>query len=147
MEMKEAEKLFRKGLDALAQGDTVSALAAFEKTTRIDDNPVYASYLAFCVAKERGQFQLAVTICEKSIAREPKNAVHYLNLGKIYLLGNKKADAIRTFRDGLQYGENQEIIDELARHGTRKPPVFPFLSRGNFLNKYTGIILKKLGLR
>lgn len=143
----EAEKLFTKGLEALNQGDTLSALACFEKATSIENSPIICSYLAFCVAKERGQFSRAILLCEEAITKEPKNSAHYLNLGRIYLLINKKADAINIFRIGLSYEENQQIVAELNKLGTRKPPLIPFLKRKNPINKYLGIILKKLGLR
>lgn len=147
MPENEGEKLFASGLKALDQGDTLSALALFEKAMQKEDKPEYCSYLALCIAKERGQFQLAVTLCEKAKAREPHNPVHYLNLGKLYLYAGKRADAIRAFREGLSREKDQGIIDELNKLGTRKPPVIPFLKRSNPVNRLLGIILKRMGLR
>ena len=147
MPQTEAEKLFTGGLSALAKDDTLAALALFEKAVQKDDRPAYCSYLALCIAKERGQFQLAVTLCEKAKAREPQASVHYLNLGRVYLSGGKKDDAIRAFREGLSLEKNQEIIDELNRLGIRKPPAISFLKRSNPVNRFLGTILKKLGLR
>lgn len=143
----EGDKLFSSGLRALEQGDTLSALAFFEKATQKEDKPVYSSYLALCIARERGQYQLAVTLCEKAKAREPLNPVHYLNLGKVYLQAGKKEDAIRTFREGLSRERDQGIIDELDKLGTRKPPVIPFLKRSSPVNRFLGIMLKRIGLR
>ncbi len=147
MASTEGEKLFNKGSNALARGDTLAALAYFERAVQIEDCPLYSSHLAFCIAKERGQYQLAVTLCEKAIAKEPKSSVHRLNLGRIYFIAQKRSDAIRTFREGLQYERNQHIIDELEKLGTRKPPFIPFLKRENFINKYLGIFLRRIGLR
>lgn len=143
----EAEKLFSNGLRNLSQGDTLGALSLFEKAVQKEDKPVYGSYLALCIAKERGQFQLAVTLCEKAKAREPQNPVHHLNLGRIYLAAGKKAHAIRSFREGLGRANDPQIIEELNRLGTRKPPVIPFLKRSNPVNKFLGRTLTKLGLR
>lgn len=143
----ESEKFFTSGLKALAQEDTLAALALFEKAVQRDEKPAYCSYLALCIAKERGQFQLAVTLCEKAKAREPQNPVHYLNLGKVYLYAGKTDDAIRTFREGLSREKDQKIIDELNKLGTRKPPVISFLKRSNPVNRFLGTTLKKLGLR
>ncbi len=141
------EKLFADGLKALVEGDTRSALSFFERAIEMDDRPAYCSYLAVCIAKEQRHFQLAFTLCEKARAREPENPVHYLNLGKIYLLAGKKADAIRTFKEGLVLGGNPDITEELNKLGVRKRPLFPSLGRGNPLNKGFGILLKKMGLR
>ncbi len=143
----EAEKFFANGLKALDQGDTLAALAFFEKAVQKEDKPAYCCYLALCIAKERGQFQHAVTLCEKAKARDPQNPIHYLNLGRIYLFAGKKTDAIRAFREGLGRDNDPEIIDELNKLGTRKPPIIPFLKRSNPINKFLGIILKRLGLR
>ncbi|MEW6002307.1 MAG: tetratricopeptide repeat protein [Nitrospirota bacterium] len=145
--MQSAEQIFSDGVKALIQGDTLSALVYFEKAIQIENSPINCSYLAYCVARERGQFQKAISLGEDAIRREPRNSIHYLNLGRVYLLADRKAEAIDIFRSGLGQEGNQMIIDELNRLGTRKPPVIPFLKRSNTINKYLGIILKKLGLR
>jgi len=145
--MTESDELFAQGLEALARDDTLSALSFFERAVQKEDRPIFSSFLALCIVKERGQFQLAVTLCEKARAREPHNTVHYLNLGRIYLIAGKKNAAIWTFREGLEYEHNKEIIDELENLGTRRPPLVSSLKRNNPVNKYLGIILKRVGLR
>jgi len=147
MAVSDAEKLFSKGLKALEQGNTVSALACFEKAAQIEDTPRYRSYLAYCIAKERGQHKLSVSLCEEAIAREPAHAGHYLNLGKIYLISKKKTEAIKAFREGMSHEADPRIIAELDRMGIRKSPPIPFLNRNNPINKYLGIVLRKVGLR
>jgi tetratricopeptide (TPR) repeat protein len=119
----------------------------FEKAVQIKETPVYISYFAFCIAKERGQVRKAISLCEEAIKREPDNPVHYFNLGKVYLHAGDKEAAINAFRAGLKYETNQQIIDELNKLQTRRPPVIPFLERNNPINKYLGIILSRLGLR
>jgi tetratricopeptide (TPR) repeat protein len=142
-----AEKEFLKGLKALQEGDSLAALVCFEKAAGLDARPVYFSYLGFCVAKERGQVQKGMLFCKEALEREPENTVHYLNLGRIYLVAGNKQEAIGVFRKGLAYGTNQEIIGLLDSIGTRKPPTIGSLSRDNFINKYLGKLLGKLGLR
>jgi tetratricopeptide (TPR) repeat protein len=139
----EVEGFFTKGLEALAEGNTLSALSYLEKAINIDNSPVISSHYAFCIAKARGQVSKAVSLCEEAIKKEPKNSLHYLNLGRIYLITNNKEDAIKTFREGLNYEANQQIIDELNRLGPRKSPIIPFLKRSNLINKYLGITLRK----
>ncbi len=143
----EAEKLFTKGLYAFNQGRTLTALALFEKAITIKSNPLYLSHLAVCIAKERGQVRKAISICKETIKQEPQNSFHYLNLGRIYLLAGNKPEAARAFRDGLNYEANQQIINELNKLVARKPPVFPFLKRESFINKYAGLVLTTLRLR
>jgi tetratricopeptide (TPR) repeat protein len=147
MAVSDAEKLFSRGLDALDQGNTVSALSFFEKASQMEDNPRYRSYLAYCVAKERGQHKLSVSLCEEAIAQEPAHAGHYLNLGRIYLISGKRAEALKAFREGMSHEADPRIIAELDRMGSRKSPPISFLNRNNPLNKYLGIVLRKVRLR
>ncbi|MEW5745152.1 MAG: tetratricopeptide repeat protein [Nitrospirota bacterium] len=147
MHDQKAEALFTKGLNELHQGHTLAALASFERALQIEDNPDYYSYLAYCVAKERGQIRKAISLCEEAIQKSPHNPVHYLNLGRVYLHAQNKEYAVVIFREGLKYEKSQEIIDELNRLHTRKPPVLPFLPRDNPFNKYLGIVLRILRIR
>ena len=143
----ETKNLFDKGIKTLTEGNILSALSYFEKASKIEENPLISSYLAFCIAKERGQVQKAISLCNDAIKEDPENSFHYLNLGKIYLLEKKKEEAVNIFRQGLHYEENQQIVDELNKLGTRKPLIIPFLKRSNVINKYLGINLIRLKLR
>ena len=101
-----------------------------------------------CVAYERGKIKDAISLCERALQVESQNVEIYLNLGKVYLRAGLKIKAVETFRRGLKIdSENPEIIAELQLLGIRKKPVIPSLPRDNFLNKYLGIILSRLGLR
>jgi len=75
-----------KGVEALDQDNTLSALFYFEKALDIEDSPIISSYFAFCIAKERGQLSKAISLCEEAIKKDPESSIHYLNLGRIYLL-------------------------------------------------------------
>lgn len=146
--MSEADNLTAKGIEAINNGDLVSALAIFEKATHLNDSLTNRSYLAFCMAKERGQLKKATAMCDEALLEESDNPVHYLNRGRIYILAGQKVEAMRLFREGLARDEkNKEIAAEIVNLGMRKPPVLPVLNRKNPLNKYLGIVLTKLGLR
>jgi len=142
-----ADELFEKGLAFLKDGNLLSALACFEKAYTFKKTPELQSYLGFCIAEERGKITEALALCNEALAREPENPAHYLNLGRIYLNAGKRLDAIDTFRKGLSFGDNQEIKQILDSLGIRRKPVFSFLPRKNFLNKYTGLIIHRLKLR
>jgi len=144
---REAERHYEKAIEVFTAGNIPSALYHFEKAFNIEDSPLVRSYYAFCIAKERGQFSKAISLCSEAIKKEPQNSLIYLNLGRICRLSKKKEDAVKIFREGLKFEVNQQIIDELTKLGIRKRPVIPFLNRRNPLNKYLGIILHKLRLR
>ncbi len=143
----ELQELVARGMKAANSGRTAAALECFERAVKLQSTPVNWSYLAFCVARERQQFEHATRLCEEAVRREPRSSVLYLNLGKVYLLSGRKDDAIRTFRQGLLYERNTLIESELRRLGLRKPPVLNFLAREHPVNKYLGIMLKKLKIR
>jgi len=143
----EAEKEYTKGLKALLDGNTPAAMVCFEKAALISPRPVYLSSLGYCIAKERGQVQKGMLLCSEAMESEPGNTVHYLNLGKIYLVAGNRQEAIRIFRNGLGHGPDKEITAQLDAIGTRSSVLFSSLSRSNPLNRYLGLILRKLGIR
>ena len=144
---QEVKNLFDQGVKTLNEGNILAALSHFEKASIIEKNPMINSFLAFCIARERGQVQKAISLCKDAINEDTGNSFHYLNLGKIYLLEKKKEEAVNIFRQGLHHEENQQIVDELNKLGTRKTLIIPFLKRSNFINKYLGIISSRLKLR
>ncbi len=147
MSFDENGELFDKGVRAADKGNWLAALACFEKVVQSGGNPASLSYFAVCIARERGQFNKAETLCRDAIEQEPANTLHYLNMGRVFLFQGRKTDAILIFREGLGQGIDQRIVDELNRLGTRKKPILPFLKRDNPINKFLGIVFTRLGLR
>lgn len=143
----EAEQLCAEGIKAIDGGNVLIALVYFEKAANLDQTPVICSYLGYCLARERGMVKKGLSMIDEAIYAEPRNPVHYLNLGKTLILTSQKDKAIATFREGLRYGKSRQIVQELEKLGVRKEPVLSFLSRDHPINKYLGIILSRLGLR
>jgi tetratricopeptide (TPR) repeat protein len=139
--------LIRKGLAELERNNTMLALIHFEDAAKLDNSPLVRSHLAFCLAREHRQMQKAAALCTEALQEEPGNPVHYLNLGRIYLLAGQKNRAIQTWRRGLKFGRNPQIAAELRNLGRRKPPVLKSLGREHPLNKQLGLLLQKIGLR
>lgn len=142
-----ADELFSNGLRLLGEANILGALACFEKAHIHEKSPIIQSYLAYCIAMERGQISDALNLCRVAIEAEPHNPEHYLNLARVYLKAKRKDEAIAALRKGLSFGDNREIRVLLERLGLRKKPVFSFLPRNSFLNKYLGLILRQLRLR
>ncbi len=142
-----AAKDFERALKELEQGNTLAALACMENALSIWDDPRWYSRLGFCVAKERGLVTQALQLCRTALEHEVENPIHYLYLGKVHLIAGNTVEALQAFRQGMAQGGDPEIERLLNEVGTRKPPVLPFLPRENWLNKYLGILLRRLGLR
>jgi tetratricopeptide (TPR) repeat protein len=147
MPNNQAAEIYEKGLLALSHGYEHLALVCFDNAANLEKAPLYCSYLAFCLAKARGQYCEAIALCGEALEAESSKAVHYVNLARIYVLACQREKALETLRQGLQYQYNDEIFRELESLGMRGKLIFPFLKRANPLNKYCGILLKKLGFR
>jgi Flp pilus assembly protein TadD len=143
----EFRQLVEQGAAAAERGNTLDALFHLESAARIGSTPRLASYLGYCLARERGQFQEAADLCLEALKLEPAQAVHYLNLGRVYLAAGKKTVAIRTLRKGLKFGKSRLIIQELKKLGIRKEPVVASLPRNHPVNKHLGLLFKRLGVR
>jgi len=142
-----AAKEFALGVAALAADDTLTALRHLERALNLDDHHGWHSYLGYCIARERGQHRQGRELCLSSLAAEPDRPAHYCNLGRVQLLSGDKEDALRVLREGMAKGGSPEIARLLDTLGTRNPPVIPSLARTNPLNRYLGLLLKRLGLR
>lgn len=105
------------------------------------------SLMGYCVVSDAGQIKQGVAMCERAIANDPLNCDHYLNLGRIHLLGNDRRSAIQTFQKGLQIREDPRIIKELRLLGVRRPPFISTLPREHFLNVITGKVRHFLAKR
>ena len=139
--------MLQKGERALLGGETLVALLQFETIHAIKPTPSVKSKLAFCLAKERSQYQRAMSLCREALQMEPDNPDHYYQLSRIHLLTGQKRKAIRALRKGLKFKSHQPIIDELIRLGARQGPVFSSYPREHILNRSAGILLTKIGLR
>ena len=147
MSKSEADILFAKGLEAIKHDHLYLARTCLEQALELERRPEICSYLALCRAKTRGQFSDSIALAREAVAATPDNSVFYMNLGRIYLLAGDKNNALATYRKGMQFEKNREILQELELHGNRKPPLFPALERSHPLNKLVGIILSRLGFR
>lgn len=142
-----ARQEFAKGLTALQHNHLYLALNCFEQAMLLERTPECCSYMAYCIAKARNNYDEATMLAREALAKEPTNSLHYLHLGRILLMARKRQEALEVYRNGIPYDSSGDIIIELERLGRRSPPVFSRLHRDHPLNKYSGLALSRLGLR
>lgn len=147
MSSQEFAQLVKKGITASNQGNTLDALFHFENAGRLGSTPSLNSYMGYCLARERQEFKQGIALCRQALANEPEQAVHYLNLGRVFLETGKQQLAVEAFRHGLKRERHHLIVEELKKLSTMKPPVVPFLSHTHPVNKYLGQLLNHLRLR
>jgi tetratricopeptide (TPR) repeat protein len=151
---KVKSEYFEEARKFLKKGDGKSALHVITKA--LDDfplDPFFLSYYGCLVAIVKHNYKEGVKICRSAITRLDKTVpfgteffypVFYLNLGRAYLSGNRKVEAIKAFHRGLKNDpKNQELLEELNIMGTRKKPAVRFLHRSNPINKYIGLLLSR----
>ncbi len=136
--------LVRQGLTALENENTLLALTCFEKVASHWETAVVLSCLGYCLARERSDLDKALALCKNALSQEPANPLHYLNMGRIYLLAQQKHLAVFAFNRGLEFGRHPVIMKEIDKLGRRRPPIFPFLGRKHALNRFLGYLRDKM---
>lgn len=145
--MKNYDEQLRNAIQAAEKGAYSEATIGLTQIAEHVPSPTVNSYMAYCQACSGGSLLDALDSCRESINRERHNPVHYLLLGRIYMLGRKRYKAITTFQTGLKFGPNRQIVNELKRLGRRQPPVVKKLDRNHPLNRFLGKTFSKAGLR
>ncbi len=139
--------LVHQGLAALDQENTIAALGHFETAAHFWPSAVVLSCLGYCLARERNEIDRGIELCRTAVKQEPANPLHYLNLGRVYLLTQQKRPALGAFQRGLKFADHPCLLKEINRLGKRRAPVIPFLHRDHSLNKCCGRLLRRLRLR
>lgn len=140
------KEAFIQGKNYLNEDNLDKALKSFEKAYKADpNNPEYMSYLGMCKALRGGEIGLARELCTAAIKKEFFKAEYYYNLGRVYIAGGNKKVAVKILLKGLRHDPDNKPINTLLEDlGFRRKPVIPALPRTNFVNKYLGILFRRM---
>ncbi|HEX5042643.1 MAG TPA: tetratricopeptide repeat protein [Candidatus Polarisedimenticolaceae bacterium] len=147
MLVRPAEQSFNKGMEALARGEAVKALAMFEAAIRLDrkfraaarPQPRYLSFYGLCLGLESHRWKEAVDLCREAVAAESYNPDLHLNLGRVLVAAGRRREGWEALQRGAEVDEAHEGLRRaLAAMGTRRRPALPFLPRGHAINKMLG---------
>jgi Flp pilus assembly protein TadD len=109
------------------------------------DNPTYLSTYGYCLARENEAFSTAVNLCRRAVKLKPGDPDLLVNLGRVLRLSGDKNNAHLAFLEAWERKKGHVgAATELRRMGVRRPPVLPFLSRSNPINKYLGMVRARL---
>ncbi len=130
---REALPHFQAMLEALKQQNEGKAAKFTE--------PLHQSYYSLCMTMVYGPSREAIQLSERAVSREFYNPALYCNLGLIYMRCGKRGPAFRAFRRGLALKPNHKRIGHaLHKYELRQLQTFSFLARGNFLNRFAGML-------
>ena len=117
---------------------TLRTIAASEHATA-DLPSLYYAYLGFGLAAFDNKYETGLEICQVGIQRGSCEPESYVNLARIYLLGNRRALASAALDSGLEIDPENDGIRRLrAAMGQRRGLVLPFLPRSHALNRILG---------
>jgi tetratricopeptide (TPR) repeat protein len=142
-----AEEHYRRGSAELEAEQFAGALEHFRAAHRLDPaSPRYRSYFGLCLGLAERRFDKALELCRSAAKQEFYNPALYHNLARVHLAFGFKAEAIRYLRRGLMIDPECEAIGaELRQLGVRRRPVLGFLRRQNTLNRWCGLLRRRVG--
>jgi len=146
LKLAPSERSFSRGLDALAEGKKLEALAFFEASIKLEESTPnvarrvrYTSYYGYCLALALGRTRDGLSICRRAAASEFFSPEILLNLARVHLLMSQRREAWDVLMKGLSLDPDHEgLRGELRRMGIRRRPAIPFLERRHPLNKVAG---------
>ena len=155
MPILSAENQFRKGLQALVDGDTPAAAGFFHAAIQVERQRAvarpqmrYLSYYGLALAQANGATPEAIRACEAAARRDFFNPDLLLNLGRVYVLAGKTTRALSTFEQGLRLAPSHPALRaELARLDRRQQPPLAFLPRNHSVNRLLGRVRASLRQR
>lgn len=143
--MRRAERAFEKGLQSIARGDFLAALAFFEASMALlpSESGTLAvaamSYYGLCLACATDRLPEARDLCEAAVEAVPEDPDLYLNLGRVCERQEDREHAFRTYVRGLRLNPRHPgLVEALRRLGFRRRPVIGFLPRHHAVNRVLG---------
>lgn len=145
MVMDEVKRSVESAIELAQDGRYEEALRIFDEDLCFTQSPAAMAYYAYCLANVEANYDKAVSLCILAAEKEFYNPEIYFNLGRIFLLNGQKSVAIKAFRKGLKFDDdNSAIVTEIRKLGVRRRPVLTFLPRQNFLNRLFGVLAYRL---
>jgi len=106
---------------------------------------LFYSFLGQAMARCEGRRREGLDLCLHAIKIEPFQPENYLNLAEVYVMLRNKRGALRALAQGLRIDPSHDGLLEACRNlGLRRRLPIPFLGRGNFLNRYFGLLSSRL---
>ncbi len=142
----EVQRALADGDAAFLRGDLAAAHAAYAAAHRHDANePAALSRYGLTLTLVARDELKGQAFCEEAVRRGEDGGDALWRLARVYLATYQKERGVRAVLRGLDVAPDHEGLRELLLTlGVRRPPVLPFLRRGNPLNVYLGKLRHRL---
>jgi Flp pilus assembly protein TadD len=139
---EDAAAALDEGRAAFAARDLDAAHDAFRRAhRRTPADPAAMSWYAVTLVLVERNSNLGVVLCEQSLRQAGPDPELLLNQARVHLALNQRERAVRAIVRGLElWPDDPRLCAARDAIGTRRPPVIPFLSRNNPLNRLFGLV-------
>lgn len=133
-----------QGIALCRQGRWRQGLEILRRVAANDDRQgdlpgLFYSYLGFGIARFDRRVREGLQLCEAAVKKEFYQPENYLNLARTELLAGQREAAVEAIAAGRRIDPDHGGLAALQEElGNRRPPVLPFLSRRNPLNRLLG---------
>lgn len=131
----------------IKRGNTPVGLQLLKSAVDHPSRSKAQAWYGYCLAREKNEYSNGIALCKEALKTNPRESEIYLALGRIYLLLDRREQAIEALKQGIKMDYSPDSERLLESIGVRLRPVFPFLKRRNLLNVTSGRLLSKIGLR
>jgi hypothetical protein len=131
---------YREGCAAFAARDLPGAHEAFGRAHRRDSrDPRFMSWYGVTLVLVERNSNLGVVLCDQALRAAGPDPELLLNQARVHLHLNQRDRAVRAIVRGLElFPDDPRLAAARDAMGIRRPPVIPFLSRKNPLNRLLG---------
>jgi len=137
-----------------SKNEKAALATAREALERFGGDPFFSSFCGLLTALVENKWKEGAKLCQDAIGVLKKSQstdmayflpLFYLHLGRVFLIGNRRRNAMDAFEVGLKYDrDNSELLAGIQSFGVRRSPVIPFLPRSNPINIYLGKVRHRL---
>lgn len=136
----ETQARFDRGCALLDAGELAQAVSTLEEAFEAaPDNARIRSALGLAIARAERNFEKSRALCEAATKQEFFNPDLYLNLARVYLIFERRSEAMRYLRRGQMIDPGHDAIRTAMQSlGRRRDPVVKFLPRRHPINRRLG---------
>ena len=131
---------FEAGLAAFEARDVEGAHVAFERAhRRAPSDPRFMSWYGVTLVLVEKNSNLGLVLCEQALRATGADAELLLNQARVHVALRQRERAVRAILRGLEaFPDDPRLLAARDAIRMRRPPVVPFLSRDNPVNRVLG---------